>query len=212
LRPQRFTLAFAGVRKETRMQQHSSDGIFDAAPLQAEAAEKLEHGSSDIFDLQDKPIGRVASAYHTFASVLAISLMTGFITLEVFFRYVLGSGFRWIQEVCGLCLFFLVISCQAHCWQKDRHIKLNMLYDRMPRLMQRCCNVLSVVCGAIFFGALAYQSVMDLPYQFATSEATPELMIPNWYISVGVLIGCLLLLAMYLRWFAAGFNASRGRK
>jgi C4-dicarboxylate transporter DctQ subunit len=188
--------------------KHSPGIISDLAPQDAEIAEKLEHGGSDEFDLQGRRIGRLASAYHSFASILAISLMTAFIALEVFFRYGLGSGFRWIQEICGLCLFFLVISCQAHCWQKDRHIKLSMLYDRMPRLLKHCCNILSVVCGAIFFGALAYQSVMDIPYQIATNEATAELMIPNWYVSVGVLLGCALLLAMYLRWFVVLFSGS----
>ena len=193
--------------------EHSPATKPELEPQQATEAEKLEHGGSDVFDLQDTRIGRVASAYHTCASVLALSLMTAFIAMEVFFRYGMGAGFRWIQEVCGLGLFLLVIACQAHCWQKDRHIRLNLLYDRMPRQLKNISNIITVVCGAIIFGSLAYQSCMDLPYQFAINESTDELKIPNWYISAGVIVSCALLLAMYLRWLVARINASlRGTK
>ena len=190
------------------MEQHPGI-IDDLAPHQAEMVDKAEHGGSDEFDLEDKPIGRFAAAYHKFASVTALSLMTVFIALEVVSRYVLGAGLRWSQELCCLSLFIMVIACQAHCWQKDRHIKLHVLYDRMPRPLKNCCNALTVVCGALFFGALAYQIIVDIPYQFAINEATEELHIPNWYIGAGALVGCVLILAMYLRWFAALFSGSR---
>ena len=188
--------------------EHSPNVNADLADLVG-TAENLEHGGSHEFDLQDKPIGRLASGYHTFACVITISLMIACVTVEVFVRYFLGSALRWSQEVSCLCQFFLVIACQAHCWQKDRHIKMDMLYGRMPRPLKNAMNILAVVCGAIIFGALGYQSALDLPYQIATNEATTELMLPNWYISVGLLLGCALLFAMYLRWFAALFSAPR---
>jgi TRAP-type C4-dicarboxylate transport system permease small subunit len=198
---------------EQRPLDIDSNDLQQQVEKEVEKAEKLAgHEGSDDLDLQDTLIGRIARSYHIFASVTALSAMTVFIGMEVLLRYGVGAGTTWVQEACTIAMFFLVISCQAHCWQKDRHIKMNIVLDRLPHGLKNLSYGIGILCGAILFGALGYQAYSDISYQIAINEATEELRLPTKYISMGVLAGCILLFACYLRWLVKLFSGLIGRK
>lgn len=159
------------------------------------------HGSGvSVFSLEDTFVGAAAERLHEAASLLALPLMTVFICAEVVMRYLFNSALFWSQEACGICMFVLVLCCQANCWQKDRHIRMDLLYNHAPAWFRKIADTLSIISGAVFFGAIGMQAVKDIPYQLAINESTDEMHIPLWLLSGVVIISCSLLIGVLFRY------------
>ncbi|MDR2055601.1 MAG: TRAP transporter small permease [Desulfovibrio sp.] len=166
--------------------------------------------SQSVFSMEDTLFGTVAEKLHNVASIVTLPLMTLFICSEIIIRYVLNSGLTWSQEACGLCLFVLVLCCQANCWQKDRHIRMDLLYNNVPSWLRKTADVLTVISGVTFFGAIAFQAVKDIPYQLAVNEATDEMHIPYWLLSAIVIISCAMLFILLI-WFILRLTTEKKR-
>lgn len=165
---------------------------------------------ASIYDLDDTQMGKFAAKLHNTASCIALPLMTVFICSEVIMRYIFNSALFWSQEACGICMFVLVLCCQANCWQKDRHIRMDLLYNWAPNWFKRVTDVLTIISGIIFFGAICWQAFRDVPYQFAVNEATDEMYIPLWLLSGIVILSCILLLSLLLRYSFRLFGRQQG--
>lgn len=126
----------------------------------------------------DSLFGHLASKTHNFVSQVCLMTMTLVISLEVIKRYLFNAGLTWSQEVCGLSFFLLVFLCQANCWQMDRHIRMDIFYNNFGPRMKSVSNLLTICCGTILYGALAWQGIRELTYQFSVGEATVELQWP----------------------------------
>lgn len=167
--------------------------------------------AQSIYDLEDTLWGKAAALLHNTASLLTLPLMTLCICLEVVMRYLFNAGLRWSQEVCGISLLVLVLCCQAHCWQKDRHIRMDLLYNLAPLWFKKLSNVLTVLCGAIFFGTIAVQAMLDIPYQFAVNESTDEIHLPLWLLNCVIILSCGMLLLLLLRYIFRLFANMKGK-
>jgi len=160
----------------------------------------MSHHSSAIYQQHDSFIGKLAQQVHNVSSQILLAVMTVVITLEVMFRYCLGAGFTWSQEICGLAFLLMVFLCQANTWQEDRHIRMDIFYNMFSRRFKAFSDVLSVICGFILYCAIAYQGFFDLQYQFDVDEATIELMWPLWPFTLMIIVSsaiAILLLARY---------------
>lgn len=166
---------------------------------EANAGDPHAHKAS-VYSLEDTIPGKAAKGLHRIASLTTIPLMTIFICTEVVMRYVFNSGLTWSQEACGIMLFTLVLCCQANCWQRDRHIRMDLLYNSMPRWFKRISDALTIICGGIFFGAIGLQAIQEIPYQLAINESTDEMHIPLWILNGVIIISCALLLLLLLRY------------
>lgn len=159
------------------------------------------HGSGvSIFALEDTLAGSLADRLHNAASIITLPLMTLFICAEIIMRYMFNNGFSWSQEACGICMFVLVLCCQANCWQKDRHIRMDLLYNLAPLWFRRLADVLSIISGLLFFGIIGMQAVKDIPYQLAVNESTDEMHIPMWLLGSVVIVSCSLLISVLFRY------------
>jgi len=158
---------------------------------------------ASVFSMEDTCLGKAAAVLHNIASLTTIPLMTLFICMEVVMRYIFNSGLAWSQEACGIMLFVLVLCCQANCWQRDRHIRMDLIYVAMPAWFRRISDALTIVCGGIFYGAIAIQAIKEIPYQLAVNEATDEMHLPLWILNGVIILSCgvlvLLLLSYALR-------------
>lgn len=141
----------------------------------------------------------LARISHNIAAQVLILAMTAIIFLEVIFRYFLGEGFKWTQEVCGLCFLLLVFICQAHTWQQNHHIRMDIFYNNFNRPFKFLSNLLTVICGGILYLSIIWQGFSDLQYQFDTQEGTEELMWPLWPFSLVMVFSSMLVVALLLR-------------
>lgn len=152
-----------------------------------------------VYDHKDSLPGKAAMILHKAASLVTIPLMTLFICTEVVMRYLLNSGLSWSQEACGIMLFILVLCCQANCWQRDRHIRMDLVYNALPQWFRKISDVLTILCGGIFYGTILTQAVREIPYQLAVNESTDEMHIPLWLLNGIIIVSCALLLILLLR-------------
>ena len=173
--------------------------------------EALEmHGrKASVYAMEHTFLGNAATVLHNVASITTIPLMTLFICTEVVMRYIFNSGLTWSQEACGIMLFILVLCCQANCWQRDRHIRMDLLYNAMPDWFRQLSDVLTIVCGGIFYGVIAIQAVQGIPYQIAINEATDEMHIPMWILNGIIILSCGLLVLLLLRYSPRLLRTSR---
>lgn len=168
------------------------------------------HGSGvSAFNVDDTPVGAASVHLHNAASLIALPLMTVFICAEVIMRYVFNAALFWSQEACGICMFVLVLCCQANCWQQDRHIRMDLLYNHAPAWFRKIADTLSILSGSIFFGAIGIQALRDVPYQLAVNESTDEMHIPLWLLSGIVIVSCSLVVGVLARY---SFKLASGRK
>lgn len=161
----------------------------------------MEHSNS-IYRQHDSFIGKLALKTHAAASQLLILVMTGVIFLEVVRRYFFHAGLTWSQEVCGLSFFLLVFLCQAHTWQADRHIRMDIFYMNFHTFFRRVSDLLTIACGCLLYGSITWQGFAELRYQLEVDESTIELMWPLWPFSLVMVFGSLVTLALLLRFFA----------
>lgn len=164
-----------------------------------------------VYDQGDSLLGKGAAILHRAGSLVTIPLMTIFICTEVVMRYVFNSGLTWSQEACGIMLFTLVLTCQANCWQRDRHIRMDLLYNALPQWFRKISDVLTILCGGVFFGAIGIQAIKDIPYQLAVNESTDEMHIPLWILNGIIILSCALLILLLLRHALRTFT-SQGRR
>lgn len=155
-------------------------------------------GDSPYLQL-DAFIGKLAQKLHNIAAQVFLAMMTGIISLEVFFRYFLGSGFKWTQEMCGLSFLLLVFICQANTWQQNHHIRMDIFYGKFNSTFKRFSDLLSIICGCTLYAAIIWQGIADFEYQFRVNEGTEELMWPLWPFSLAIVISSSIAVLLLLR-------------
>lgn len=158
-----------------------------------------------VYCQTDSFLGRIAQEAHNIASQILLVIMTTVISLEVFFRYFLGAGFTWSQEVCSLSFLLLVFLCQAHTWQQDEHIRMDIFYNKFNKFFKKLSDIFTIICGSILYAALAWQGMADLQYQLEVNDATPELMWPLWPFSMAVVLSSVTTVLLLLRFFFISF-------
>lgn len=164
--------------------------------------------SNSIYRQHDSFIGKLALKTHAAASQIFILVMTAVIFLEVVRRYFFHAGLTWSQEICGLSFFLLVFLCQANTWQADRHIRMDIFYMNFHAVFRRVSDLLTILGGCLLYGAIAWQGIAELRYQFEVDESTIELMWPLWPFSLVMVFSSLLALALLLRFFALFLTGS----
>ena len=169
----------------------------------------IHAGKPSVCAQEDSLPGKAAVLLHKCAALVTIPLMTIFICTEVVMRYILNSGLTWSQEACGIMLFTLVLCCQANCWQKDRHIRMDLLYNAMPAWFRKASDALTVLCGGIFYGTIAFQAIKDIPYQIAVRESTDEMHIPLWILNGIIILSCTLLILLLARYLLHMFTGKK---
>lgn len=168
--------------------------------------------STDIYQQRDSLIGKLAHQLHAPASRLLMAAMTVVIFMEVIFRYFLGEGFKWSQEVCGLCFLMLVFLSQPDTWQENRHIRMDVFYNHFGAAGKWISDILTVVCGLIVYGSVAWQGIADFKYQWEVEESTSELLWPLWPFSLALVISSFIAILLLVRFCAISLILKRLRE
>lgn len=110
------------------------------APMEFEAWGPLDRLS--VF------IGRV--------TMMLIVLLTSVMLYEVVLRYVLEKPTLWANELSLWLAGFVFLCAGLYAMQQRSHIRIFLLYDLLPRSLQRVCDVLSTSLIALFAFFLIY--------------------------------------------------------
>lgn len=117
------------------------------------------HGEVDLrsaFDRLSLFLGRV--------TMLLIAILVGVMFFEVVMRYVFERPTLWANELSLWIAGFVFLLAGLYSMQQRNHIRIFLLYDVLPRPLQRVCDVVSVSLIVVFALALVwggYQEAYD---------------------------------------------------
>lgn len=108
----------------------------------------VEHESTGLMDRLSLAISRIAM------------FVTGFIVLIIFYevvmRYVFAKPTIWVNEMSLWLGGVTYLLAGVYVMQQRGHIRIFILYDMVPRNVQRLFDVLSTLCICIFCAAIIY--------------------------------------------------------
>ena len=104
-----------------------------------------------------RSIDRVALFIGRVTMMLIIS-MTLIMLYEVFLRYIVRQPTLWANELTLWIAGFVFLCSGLYAMQQRCHIRIFILYDLMPRWLQRVCDIVSVGLLVTFAFFLVYGS------------------------------------------------------
>ncbi|WP_377189028.1 TRAP transporter small permease subunit [Ruegeria meonggei] len=110
----------------------------------------MEYGGSSGIDRFALFIGRV--------TMMMIAIMTIVMLYEVFMRYILEKPTEWANEMTLWFASFVFLMSGYYAMQQRSHIRIFLLYDSVPRWLQRVFDTISTVLIVMFAFFLVYGS------------------------------------------------------
>lgn len=84
-------------------------------------------------------------------SLYAVIIAVCFVA--VIFRYVLNDSLTWAEEVARYLFIAMVFLGSAYVIVEDGHLRMDVLYTSVPRIVRRAIDALTVVCAFFFLGS-----------------------------------------------------------
>ncbi|MGB0439533.1 MAG: TRAP transporter small permease subunit [Paracoccaceae bacterium] len=91
-------------------------------------------------------------------TMMLIVLMTGVMLYEVFLRYVVEKPTIWANELTLWLAGFVFLMAGMYAMQQRSHIRIFLLYDVVPRWMQRLFDTISTLLICVFAFFLVFGS------------------------------------------------------
>ena len=89
-------------------------------------------------------------------TMLLIALVVGVMMYEVILRYVFERPTLWANELSLWMAGFVFILAGFYAMQQRSHIRIFLLYDMLPRNLQRTCDTVSTFLILLFAFFLVY--------------------------------------------------------
>ncbi|WP_223425660.1 TRAP transporter small permease subunit [Tateyamaria pelophila] len=104
-------------------------------------------------------------------TMMLIVLLTGVMLYEVILRYVFEAPTLWANEMSLWLAGFVFLCAGLYAMQQRSHIRIVLLYDAVPRWVQRifdCISTLLIVTFAFFLIYGGYGEAFDKFYRWET--------------------------------------------
>lgn len=110
----------------------------------------------------------------TLVTSRAAMIMTAFVVLVMFYevvsRYVFSRPTLWANELSLWIAAFVFLFAGQYAMQQRSHIRIYVIYDLMPRWMQKTADVISVALVVAFTFALVWGNFADAQRRFLRME------------------------------------------
>ena len=110
-----------------------------------------------------RPIDRIAIFVGRITMILILA-MTCIMLYEVFLRYAIEAPTKWANEMTLWMGGFVFLCAGFYGMQQRSHIRIFLLYDVMPRWLQRTCDVISAGLLVVFAFFMLYGSYKQVFY------------------------------------------------
>ena len=91
-------------------------------------------------------------------TMMLILAMTGVMLYEVFLRYAIEAPTLWANELTLWIGGFVFLSSGLYAMQQRSHIRIFIVYDLLPRNLQRACDVIWTTLICLFAAGLIFGS------------------------------------------------------
>ena len=133
-------------------------------------------------------------------SCALITVVMMSIALDVVMRYFFGNPQIWVLETTEISLLYVTFLASAWVLKKERHVKMDLLLNRLSPSAQALCNGITSIVGSIICFIITSYSILFTWDQFIRNVRRETLLnIPNGPIVVIIPIGCFLLFIQFLR-------------
>jgi TRAP-type C4-dicarboxylate transport system permease small subunit len=122
--------------------------VFGAIGVRTVRRAGMEFESWRAIDRVAVFIGRV--------TMMLIVCLTGVMLFEVLLRYVFEAPTLWANEMSLWLAGFVFLCAGLYAMQQRSHIRIVLLYDAVPRPVQRVFDIISTSCIVIFAFFLCY--------------------------------------------------------
>jgi TRAP-type C4-dicarboxylate transport system permease small subunit len=122
------------------------------------------------------------------SAVILIPAMTVLITADTALRYMASMPLVWAQDVAGLLLLLVFACALPYSWPGGFHVRMDMLYDRMPKAWRRGVDVITELAAFIIGAILAHQGVLQTIKAFENTETTPATKVVIWPFAAAIAV------------------------
>jgi TRAP-type C4-dicarboxylate transport system permease small subunit len=149
---------------------------------------------------------RIPVALEEGLAVACMALLVAITLLNVVTRYLTAQSFAWTEEISIFLMVAMTLAGASAAAARDRHIRIEVLYDSGAAGRRRALRIVSGCCTALLFFGLALLSGRMVADEMRWAETTMGLGVPRWWYTIVVPPLCLAIAA---RGLAAAWAAAR---
>ena len=126
-------------------------------------------------------------------AAVAGAAMGGFVALSAIMRYVLGSPYRFTEELVGLLFAAMVFLTLPYCASMSRHIRVTLVRDLQPGWARAASDIvaaLAIIVFAVIFAHLSWDFTA-LSYRLRSVTDMAGLLVYPWMALMPIGIGLL---------------------
>ncbi|MCB1476319.1 MAG: TRAP transporter small permease [Rhodobiaceae bacterium] len=128
----------------------------------------------------EKTLRWVAGVLNGIGAYVILPVLALVIAVDVAMRYFVNRPIFGAAEASEFLLLLFFTFGMSYTLHTDKHIRMDLVFHALPRAGRMVIELLTLACGLIFFGAIAYQSIADISYSQLISERSDELHLLIW--------------------------------
>lgn len=138
------------------------------------------NGFDRAADLLDRWSDRASYELFRVGIFGALPVLVVLVSVDIVLRYVFDAPLQWARDVNGLLLLTATFCTLPHTWDRAYHIRMEIFYARVSAERRRALDVVASLSGIVFFGFMAVQGLMYVPFMIRTNETGEDLLLPIW--------------------------------
>jgi C4-dicarboxylate transporter, DctQ subunit len=155
-------------------------------------SERAGLGIGKAWDRMVTSLGEVAG--------LVIMLIAALSTFDIAMRYLFNSPVVWAGEIGEYLLLVSVFLALALSWREDRHVRVDVIYNRWTKKWRNRANLLFSFWALIFCIALTWYGYLQARQAMVQGETSvTSSAIPTYPVLAFIPIGTLLLSIQIIR-------------
>jgi TRAP-type C4-dicarboxylate transport system permease small subunit len=120
--------------------------------------------------------------------------------MDVGLRYFFNSPTGWVLQISEYILLYIPFLGATIVLKEDRHIRVDIILDRLDSKAQSFMNVIASVIGFCVLSILAYYgSCLTLDYYKRGVPTLDYIKMPEFLVIIIIPIGCFFLAIEFLR-------------
>ncbi|MDU9005954.1 TRAP transporter small permease [Sedimentitalea todarodis] len=126
------------------------------------------------------------------AAAMALICLVSF--ANVIARYATNVSFAFTEEYSVFLLVFMTFVGASAAFAGNEHIRITFFLDRMPPLLQRVCEGITLLATTLMFSLIVYYGARVTYSEWKWEETTPGLGNPSWIYTIWMPILCIAIL------------------
>ncbi len=121
--------------------------------------------------------------------IITLLLMSVFIGLQVFMRYVMQASLSWSEEISRYLFIFLINIGISYGVKQDRHVAISLFINIFSEKVKKYLLIVSDLLFLIFSIVIVVHGmqVVDMINRFG--QKSPAVGIPMWVVYIGTPLG-----------------------